>query len=227
MYTGVDFFSLLGGGAGAPSGNVGSGGPVTASPGEEKMVDMVDAVMRDAQQTWSGHPGQPLSADQGRAVQGSDQHRVRLRAARHRAVLLSRATGRSTWIWASMTSSSDGSARPVISLRRTCSAHELGHHIQRLTGTESRVRQQQQSNPGNANELSVRLELQADCYAGVWGHTAAQPGRAAKGEVELDPGDVEEGAARRCGDRRRSPAEARHRPRHARQIHARFTPNSA
>jgi predicted metalloprotease len=48
------------------------------------------------------------------------------------------------------------------------------------------------------------LELQADCFAGVWGHTAAQPGRAAAGKVELDPGDVEAGltAAAAIGDDR-------------------------
>ena len=49
-------------------------------------------------------------------------------------------------------------------------AHEVGHHVQNLTGTLD-------SAPfsGNANERSVRVELQADCYAGVWGHEAAKP----------------------------------------------------
>jgi uncharacterized protein len=50
----------------------------------------------------------------------------------------------------------------------------------------------------------VRLELQADCYAGVWGHSAARQGRAAQGKVELEAGDVEEGlrAAAAIGDDR-------------------------
>ena len=78
-------------------------------------------------------------------------------------------------------------------------AHELGHHVQNLTGTL-------ESAPfaGNANERSVRVELQADCYAGVWGHEAAKSGRHAAGQVELDPGDVEEGlnAAAAIGDDR-------------------------
>ena len=62
----------------------------------------------------------------------------------------------------------------------------------------------QRSDPRSANALSVRLELQADCYAGVWGHEAAKPGRAAQGEVELDPGDLEEAlrAAAAIGDDR-------------------------
>jgi len=76
--------------------------------------------------------------------------------------------------------------------------------VQNLQGIERRVREEQQSDPRNVNALSVRLELQADCYAGVWGHEAAQPGRAARGEVELDPGDAEEAlrAASAIGDDR-------------------------
>ena len=53
-------------------------------------------------------------------------------------------------------------------------AHELGHHVQKLVGTESKVRRLQQSDPGERNALSVDLELQADCYAGVWGHSTEQ-----------------------------------------------------
>jgi len=55
-------------------------------------------------------------------------------------------------------------------------AHELGHHVQHLLGTDAKVRQLQESNPSSANELSVRLELQADCYAGVWVANAIRTG---------------------------------------------------
>ncbi|WP_341716747.1 neutral zinc metallopeptidase [Micromonospora sp. FIMYZ51] len=51
-------------------------------------------------------------------------------------------------------------------------AHEYGHHVQNLLGTNEQVRRQQQRDPGAANELSVRLELQADCYAGAWAKNA-------------------------------------------------------
>lgn len=51
-------------------------------------------------------------------------------------------------------------------------AHEYGHHVQSLLGTEAQMRRQQQRDPGNANALSVRLELQADCYAGAWAKNA-------------------------------------------------------
>jgi predicted metalloprotease len=74
-------------------------------------------------------------------------------------------------------------------------AHELGHHVQNLLGTSEEVRQAGARDPGGANELSVRLELQADCYAGVWGNSAQDRGL-------LEPGDVEEGlrAAEAVGD---------------------------
>ena len=76
-------------------------------------------------------------------------------------------------------------------------AHELGHHVQHLMGTDARVRQAQESNPSAANELSVRLELQADCYAGVWAHSTDQ-------RKMLEQGDVDEalGAASAVGDDR-------------------------
>jgi len=74
-------------------------------------------------------------------------------------------------------------------------AHELGHHVQNLLGTNDEVRRLQEQDPSRANEYSVRLELQADCYAGVWGNSAKDRGL-------LEPGDVEEGlgAATAVGD---------------------------
>jgi predicted metalloprotease len=76
-------------------------------------------------------------------------------------------------------------------------AHELGHHVQKLTGTERRVRESQRASPERENALSVRMELQADCYAGAWAHGAAQ-------RDLLEPGDLEEGlaAASAVGDDR-------------------------
>lgn len=73
-------------------------------------------------------------------------------------------------------------------------AHEVGHHIQNLTGTADQVRQQQsRASKTEGNALQVRMELQADCYAGVW---------AAQNADRMEPGDVEEGltAAHSIGD---------------------------
>ena len=76
-------------------------------------------------------------------------------------------------------------------------AHELGHHVQHILGVDNRVRQMQQARPGDANEYSVRLELQADCYAGVWANSTSQ-------RRLLESGDVEEAlnAASAIGDDR-------------------------
>ena len=72
-------------------------------------------------------------------------------------------------------------------------AHEYGHHIQTLTGISDQIRSAQSQNPQRANQLQVRMELQADCYAGVW---------AAKNRDKIEPGDMEEGlnAAHSIGD---------------------------
>ncbi len=76
-------------------------------------------------------------------------------------------------------------------------AHEIGHHVQKQLGTEQEVRWQSQESPGDANELSVRLELQADCLAGVWGRSTYDRGI-------LESGDLQEGlsAAAAVGDDR-------------------------
>ena len=63
-------------------------------------------------------------------------------------------------------------------------AHELGHHVQNMLGTETRVSHLMRTEPSERNHLSVDLELQADCYGGVWAHHA-------QGEHILDPGDVD------------------------------------
>jgi uncharacterized protein len=63
-------------------------------------------------------------------------------------------------------------------------AHELGHHVQKILGIEGKVHQLQESNSSEANPLSVKLELQADCFAGVWAHSTQQRGLLEKGDVE-------------------------------------------
>jgi predicted metalloprotease len=75
--------------------------------------------------------------------------------------------------------------------------HEIGHHIQQQLGIDQKVRQQSQANPDEANALSVRLELQADCLAGVWARSTYDRGI-------LESGDLEEGltAASAVGDDR-------------------------
>lgn len=74
-------------------------------------------------------------------------------------------------------------------------AHEVGHHVQKVLGIEGKMRQLQSRSPERKNELSERLELQADCFAGIWGHSTND-------RHLLDPGDVDAGlrAAASIGD---------------------------
>ncbi|GII21718.1 KPN_02809 family neutral zinc metallopeptidase [Planosporangium mesophilum] len=83
-------------------------------------------------------------------------------------------------------------------------AHEYGHHVQDLLGTEAQMRRAQQRDPNNANQYSVMLELQADCYAGVWTNHATET-RSAQGQAlftSVTPQDVREAldAAAAVGD---------------------------
>jgi uncharacterized protein len=204
--TGTDILSLLGGGGASvpPSASVGtSGTPAASSPEEERLVDFVDAVMRDAQESWRQRLGDRYEPT--RVVLFRDGIRSACGMAESASgpfycpgdqkVYLD--LGFFEELQRRFSAPGDFAQAYVI-------AHELGHHIQTLTGIEPRVRQMQQARPSDANALSVRLELQADCFAGVWGHDAAQSGRASRGAVELEPGDAEEAlrAASAIGDDR-------------------------
>ena len=196
--TGVNLFDVVGGGGGATEVVAErSAAPTATSPEEEKMVDFVDAVMGDVQNTWSSKVN---NYQQTKAV----LFRNSINSA---CGLSSAATGpfycpgdRKVYLDLSFFDALHHKLdAPGDFAQAYVLAHEVGHHIQNLTGTL-----ESQPFHGNANERSVRVELQADCYAGVWGHEASKPGRYAAGKVELDPGDVEEGlnAASQIGDDR-------------------------
>ena len=204
--TGVDFMSLAGGGGAAPSASVGTSGTgeFATTPEEEKLVDFVDVVMGDTQATWQkllGNRYQPTRARLFRDAVDSEgcgfaqaasgpfycpgDHNVYLDLGFFRE--LQQRFG----------AAGDFAQAYVL-------AHEVGHHVQSLTGIDARMREMQAQNPSQRNELSVRLELQADCFAGIWGHSTNQPGRASQGRMELEAGDIEEGlrAAAAIGDDR-------------------------
>ena len=199
-FTGVDFVSLLNSGVdSAPPGATGTAGRVDATPEEERLVDMVDAVMDDAQETW--------------------QQLLRGRYQETRVVLFRDAIQSACGFAQSATGPFYCPADRKVYLdlgffeelttkigapgdfaQAYVLAHEVGHHVQTVTGIESQVRERQAMDPSARNPLSVRMELQADCYAGVWGYHANN----SSGRVQLDPGDVEEGlrAAAAIGDDR-------------------------
>jgi uncharacterized protein len=201
--SGTNLFSLLGTGDGTPSQSVGTSGraaPGTTTAAEEKQVDFVDAVMRDAQDTWSGLLGgryQPtrvvLFRDSIESACGSAQS----------------ATGpfycpgdRRVYLDLGFFSElSERFGAPGDFAQAYVVAHELGHHVQNLLGLTRRAESDRSTGETSG---SVALELQADCFAGVWGHAASQSGRFQAGHVELEPGDADEAlhAAASIGDDR-------------------------
>ena len=200
-FTGIDFLSLVSNQPPSSIETSGTGGAVAASPEEEKMVDFVDAVMEDTQQTW----GQLLGGQyqRTRAVLFRDAVQSTCGYAQSAVGPFYCPGDRRVYLDLSFFNELHNRFRaPGDFAQAYVLAHEVGHHVQTLTGVEAQVRQQQSSDPRARNEMSIRMELQADCYAGVWGHVAGQPGRAQQGKVELDPDDLEEGlrAASAIGD---------------------------
>lgn len=201
--TGTNFLSLLTGGGGGTTDTTGTTGQVASPPGEERQVDFVDAVMKDVQGTWSQLLGSRYQPTKAVLFRDSIQSACGFAES---------ATGpfycpQDGLVYLDLGFFEELQNRfgaPGEFARAYVLAHEVGHHIQRLTGIESRTRRAKEMNPGAENAISVMVELQADCFAGVWGHSAAQPGRAASGKVELEPGDVESGlrAAASIGDDR-------------------------
>jgi predicted metalloprotease len=205
--TGVDFLSLAGPDAISTGPSVGTGtgpaGELRTTPEEEKMVDFVDAVMKDAQEMWQAKLGGRYQ--QTPAVVFRDAIQSACGSAQSATGPFYCPADQLVYLDLGFFGElRDRFQAPGDFAQAYVLAHELGHHVQRLLGIEAQVRRQQQANPAQENQLSVRLELQADCLAGVWGHQAAQPGRAALGKVELETGDLEEGlnAAASIGDDR-------------------------
>lgn len=197
LLTGRNFFSVVQGGD--ETGAAPTQGPVASSPEEDRLIQFVTFVLNDVQDTWSR-----IFQQQGRPYERAKL--VLFRDVTQTACGTGE-TGMGPFYC-------PGDERVYIDLgfydelRRRFGApgdfaqayviaHEIGHHVQHLLGTDSQVRGLQQRHPDEVNDLSVRLELQADCYAGVWGHSTAQR------EI-LEQGDVEEGlnAAAAVGDDR-------------------------
>jgi len=192
--SGIDPLTLISGGGAPQSARSGSG-----AAAEEELAQFVGFVLDDAQQTWT------------EVLAGTEQ------PYREAKLVLFRDSVRSACGFAQAASGPfycPGDERVYIDLgfyddlRRTFGApgdfaqayviaHEIGHHVQNVLGIEGQVRSRQRSRPDDANELSVLMELQADCFAGVWGSYAN------RAEL-LEAGDLEEGlnAAAAIGDDR-------------------------
>jgi len=193
--SGTNLFQLLG--TQTPSETVGTSGDVQSTPAEERKVDMVGAVAKDTQDVWT-------------EVLGARYQRTSV-------VLFRDAIDSGCGFAQSATGPfycpADGKVyldlgffdelsrrfgAPGDFAQAYVIAHEFGHHVQNITGLSQRAAADRRS---GADSASVALELQADCFAGVWGHSAAS-GRSSV--VTLDPGDVETAmrAAAAIGDDR-------------------------
>ncbi len=193
-----DFFSLVGAGGGAPSQGQATG-PVQSTPEEEEQVDFVSAVLDSTQQFWARELPR-----QGARYQNADLvlFRDAIQSACGNA---ESATGPfycpgDQKVYIDLGFYSELKQRfgaPGDFAQAYVLAHEIGHHVQNLLGIEQKMREAQRRRPDQANALSVRMELQADCFAGVWAHDYNQKGG-------LDGGDIEEGmgAAAAVGDDR-------------------------
>jgi hypothetical protein len=201
--TGVDFLSLVGSGGGPPSDSVGTSGNVATTPEEEKEMDFVGAVMDDTQVTWQQLLGSRYQPTKVRVFRDAIQSACGFAESAsgpfycpgdHYVYL---DLGFFNELRSKFGASGDFAEAYVL-------AHEVGHHVQNLLGVDAQMRRLQSQDPGAANQLSVRLELQADCLAGVWAHATNKVGRGDKGLMELEPGDLEEGlrAAAAIGDDR-------------------------
>jgi len=194
-----DMFQVVGGGGAGAGPETAAGPPAETTPEEERLVDFVSFVLDDAQNVW----GQILPQ------QGAQYRPARL-------VLFRDAIQSACGLGETATGPfyCPGDEKVYIDLgfyqelqqrfgapgdfaQAYVLAHEIGHHVQNVLGTEAEVRRARGTRPDMGNQLSVRLELQADCYAGIWAHSTAQ-------RDLLERGDVEEGlgAAAAVGDDR-------------------------
>ena len=200
--TGTDLFALLG---------LNSGGATTTNPAtqeelavEEEQVRFVSFVLDDVQTTWSGlvsGDGYPAAT----LVLYRDAVESGCGVAPSAAGPFYCPLDQNVYIDLSFYDTlRERYGAPGDFAQAYVIAHEIGHHVQNLVGTLGDVRQSQQASPAQANALSVALELQADCYAGVWAASAD-----ARGIMER--GDVEEGlgAAAAVGDDRLSSQSGR------------------
>jgi predicted metalloprotease len=196
---GRDFVSLAGDAGVAPGTETGAAPPAETTPEEERLVSFVGFVLDDAQRTW-----RQLSEQHGTPYR--DAKLVLFRDAVQSACgFAESATGpfycpADEKVYIDLGFYEELQQRfgaPGDFAQAYVLAHEIGHHVQNLLGTEAQVREARTRRADLANELSVRLELQADCYAGVWGHSTAQ-------RDLLESGDVDEGlaAAAAVGDDR-------------------------
>lgn len=161
--------------------------PATSSPAEDRSAQLVSFTLDDVQQTWekllpeqTQHPYR-----HAKLVLFRDYTRSGCGAAQSQTGPFYCPPDEKVYIdlsfWDQLRRLGGGTAEFA---QAYVVAHELGHHVQNILGIDQQMRTLQSQNPGAKNQLSVMLELQADCLAGVWGHSAAQRGIIHEDDVE-------------------------------------------
>lgn len=200
LLTGRNFFAILGPGGGPGGPTEQAGEPYQPTPQEEEMVDFVSFVLNDVQDVW----GTVLPRAMARQYQdarlvlfnGSVQSGCGYAQAQMGPFYcpLDQRVYIDLGFYQEL---KDRFGAPGDFAQAYVLAHEVGHHVQNLLGIAEKVHELRQSNPEASNALSVRMELQADCLAGIWANSTRQRNL-------LEAGDVEEGmnAAAAVGDDR-------------------------
>ena len=201
-----NLFTLLQSGGGSPGAGISQSDPAR-DEAEKPLVDFVTFVLNDAQNTWTG-----ILSNQG--VEYRHAKLVLFRNTIDSACGMAQSASGPFYcptdekIYIDLTFYSELKQRfgaPGEFAEAYVLAHEMGHHVQKLLGIERKVVEAERANPRQANQYSQRLELQADCFAGIWGHSTQQRNL-------LEAGDVESAirAAAAVGDDRLQKMETGH-----------------
>jgi uncharacterized protein len=197
LVTGRNYIgAFLSSGGGAPG--VQQSGPRAESPQEDRSAQLASFVLGDAQDTWTQILAKEnIRYPRAKLVLFRDYTQSRCGAAQSATGPFYCPADQKVYLdlgfWDQLKSygaSGEFAQAYVV-------AHEIGHHVQNVIGIEQKVRAMQQQNPRARNQISVAVELQADCFAGVWAHSTAQ-------RNILEQGDVQTGlqAAAAVGDDR-------------------------
>ncbi len=197
LLLGVDLFSVLG--ITSPQAGMSSRPPLESNPAEEELTDFMSFLIDDTQEVWSAmFEESGITYREATLVLFRDRVESACGVAPSSVGPFYCPLDSTIYLDFAFYDTLRGRyGAPGDFAQAYVVAHEVGHHIQNLLGTASEVRQAQQARPGEANALSVALELQADCYAGIYGASAQARGL-------LERGDLEEGlrAAAAVGDDR-------------------------
>lgn len=202
-----DFFSMFSGGTPEPSRRIETTAGPARSAGEKREVQFVSFVLDDVQRNWDRLlPQSGASYRHAKLVLFRDSTQSGCGSAES-------ATGpfycpADEKVYVDLSFFDELRQRfgaPGEFAQAYVLAHEIGHHVQKILGIEGKVRRLQQTDPREVNPLSVKLELQADCFAGVWANSTEQ-------RKIIDASDVESGlrAAAAVGDDRLQRMANRH-----------------